>query len=238
MNFDGAALSESGPRALNEDVAEFWVVNETTVAAVVADGLGGMGGGSDASAIAVETLRYAIYRDEMTELNLRDAAFLAHNRIIRKQKERPEISRMATTLTAILCHNRTMIGVHCGDTRASVSRGKGIIRLTSDHSEKERLLRAGKLSKSEAAEYSRNNVLESALGIHREVKIDTFSFDLHPGDRVFLTTDGVHERVLLREMRNISERHTSAAAFVHEMADLVIARAPRDNYSLACVFAS
>lgn len=131
-----------------------------------------------------------------------------------------------------------MIGVHCGDTRASVARGKGIVRLTADHSEGERLFRAGKLTKQEAAEYPRNNILESALGIHGEVRIDTFSFDLAAEDRVFLTTDGVHDRVFLREMRDVSERHSNAQAFATEMAELVVARTPRDNFSLVAVFTS
>lgn len=238
MKFDVATISESGPRSLNEDVAVFWPLSGGGILAVVADGLGGMGGGSNAAAIAVEVLREKVATSEISEDMLREAASVAHETILQAQLNGPELARMATTLTAVACQPGRMIGVHCGDTRASVARGQGIVRLTSDHSEGERLLRAGKLTKKEAADYPRNNILESALGIHGEVRIDTFSFGLEAGDRVFLTTDGVHERVFLREMRDVSERHSDALGFATEMADLVIARTPRDNFSLVGVFTS
>jgi protein phosphatase len=194
--------------------------------------------GLDAAAIALQVLRDAVGSDAVTEDTLRGAALTAHRQILSEQQERPELARMATTLTAVACRPGSMLGVHCGDSRASIARGNGIIRLTVDHSEKERLLRAGKLTKEAAADYPRHNILESALGIHGEVKIDTFYFDLQQGDRVFLTTDGVHEKVFLREMRDVSERHTSAKAFASEMADLVVSRVPRDNFSLVCIFTS
>lgn len=238
MRFDVATISENGPRSLNEDVATFWPLNGTGILAVVADGLGGMGGGANAAAIAVEVLRHKVATSDVTEDVLRQAAMVAHEAILQAQLNRPELARMATTLTAVVCQPGMMIGVHCGDTRASVARGKGIVRLTADHSEGERLYRAGKLTKQEAAEYPRNNILESALGIHGEVRIDTFSFDLMAEDRVFLTTDGVHDRVFLREMRDVSERHSDAHAFATEMAELVVARTPRDNFSLVAVFTS
>jgi serine/threonine protein phosphatase PrpC len=238
MMFDVATISESGPRSLNEDVATFWSLTDSGVLALVADGLGGMGGGSNAAAIAVDVLRDKVATSEITEDALREAARVVHETILQAQLNRPELARMATTLTAVVCQPGKMIGVHCGDTRASVARGKGIVRLTADHSEGERLFRAGKLTKQEAAEYPRNNILESALGIHGEVRIDTFSFDLEAGDRVFLTTDGVHDRVFLREMRDVSERHSKALGFAAEMAELVVARTPRDNFSLVAVFTS
>lgn len=238
MKFDIATISESGPRSLNEDVATFWSLSDDAILAVVADGLGGMGGGSNAAAIAVEVLRDMVITADIGEDALHKVALLAHEKILKAQQSSPELARMATTLTAIVCQPGSMIGVHCGDTRASVARGQGIVRLTADHSEGERLFRAGKLSKQEAAEYPRNNILESALGIHGEVKVDTFSFDLEAGDRVFLTTDGVHERVFLREMRDISERHSNVTDFVAEMASLVIERTPRDNFSLVGMFTS
>ena len=238
MNFDIASISENGPRSMNEDLAAFWSLSDSAVLAVVADGLGGMGGGSDAAAIAVNILRDMVVTADISEDALRSIALVAHEKILEAQLSRPELARMATTLTAVVCQSGSMIGVHCGDTRASVARGKGIVRLTADHSEGERLFKAGKLTKKEVADYPRNNILESALGIHGEVQVDTFSFDLKAGDRVFLTTDGVHERVYLREMRDVSERHSSASGFVAEMAGMVIERTPRDNYSLVGMFTS
>jgi protein phosphatase len=108
--------------------------------------------------------------------------------------------------------------------------------LTEDHSEGERLFKAGKISKEDLREYPRKNILDSALGIHSKPKIDTFKFDIAHGDRVFFTTDGVHQKILLREMRECSARHERAGSFVAEVASIVSSRGADDNFSLLAVF--
>ena len=67
-------------------------------------------------------------------------------------------------------------------------------------------------------------------------KIDSFRFELAPGDKVFFTTDGVHRKILLREMRDIAERYSSAQSFVEHVAEIVKQRSPEDNFSILSVF--
>ena len=236
MIFDVAALTDKGPRSINEDVAAFWKLGSDSLAIAVADGLGGMGGGSDASNIAVDVLRRHLTEQELSEENLLKIAFSAHGAIVEAQLSRPSLGRMATTLTAAVFNGSKLVGVHCGDTRAAIARGTGIIKLTSEHSEGERLFQAGKLSKEEQISYPRNNILESALGIHGDIRIDTFSFDLRDGDRVFLSSDGVHQVVYLREMQDVSMESSSASIFCEKMDAAVKERGARDNYSLVAVF--
>lgn len=145
---------------------------------------------------------------------------------------------MATTLTAAIFSDFGLVGVHCGDTRASVARGGGIKRLTQDHSEGERLFAAGKLSKDELKTYPRKNILDSALGGQDDPRLDTFCFNIMPGDKVFFTTDGVHNKLALRELRAVAERFSNVNDFVEQLADDVIARKPDDNFSVLAVFVS
>jgi protein phosphatase len=235
MRFDAASISEAGPRPINEDGVAVWSPQNNALVAAIADGLGGMGGGGDASHIALATLRRAIALP-MGEDDLRAAVKEAHAEILKAQLGSPDLSRMATTLTAGVFTADSLLGVHCGDSRASIARGTGIVRLTSDHSEGERLFKAGKLTKEELREYPRKNILDSALGVHTEPRIDIFRFDLVVGDKVLFTTDGVHEKVLLREMREVAERHSRAQGFVEEIAEAVLLRKPDDNFSVVAVF--
>ncbi|MEG4873571.1 MULTISPECIES: protein phosphatase 2C domain-containing protein [unclassified Microcoleus] len=235
MKFEAFSISETGPRSSNEDAVGLWRPTVNTLAAAVADGLGGMGGGGAASHIAIRTLEET-FRDTVSEEDALTAARKAHEAILLEQQTQAELRHMATTLTAGFFSGGRLTGVHCGDSRASIARRQGIMRLTSDHSEGERLFRAGKLSKEELRDYPRQNILDSALGVHKNLQIDSFACDIFIGDKVFFTTDGIHEKVPLREMRQIAEQHSDPKAFVTEMAAIVSGRDPSDNFSIAAVF--
>lgn len=56
------------------------------------------------------------------------------------------------------------------------------------------------------------------------------------GDKVFFTSDGVHEKLLLREMREIAGRHDVPGEFVREGGATVVSRTPQDNFSIVAVF--
>jgi protein phosphatase len=126
--------------------------------------------------------------------------------------------------------------VHCGDSRIVVSRGAGIKRLTTDHSEAQRLFASGKLTREQLANYPRKNVLESALGIKGDPLIDTGNFPLLLGDKVFFTTDGLHNKIMIRELFQICQKSRSAQQAIDWLSDEMSKRNPDDNYSCACVF--
>lgn len=235
MSITWGSLSDSGPRPVNEDNLDCWTVSSGEMVACIADGLGGMGGGDVASRLAIRQFRSFLERTRISEDTLLTAAHSAHD-AIRMEQKTAAASRMATTLTAVALSDSGIVGVHCGDSRAAIARGKGIKRLTKDHSEGQRLFEAGKLSKDELADYQRKHILESALGDSSEPRIDSFRFDLLPGDRVVLTTDGVHNVVLLRELHFLITESSSAEVLVKKVADNVRLKGPTDNFSILALF--
>jgi protein phosphatase len=208
---------------------------------VVADGLGGHVGGNLASSLAVEMFGAAVAED--THPVLPSIAFAIHDAIRTKQASAPELRGMATTLSGLIVNQSPTVPtsalmryIHSGDTRIALQRGNGIKRLTQDHSEAQRLLVAGLLSREEYATYPRKNVLESALGISTTPRVDYDEVDLIAGDRVFITSDGAHTKVLLREMKEVSDQSESAEAFVQRMCATIKERNPDDNFSVAALF--
>ncbi len=236
MRFTTASFSEVGPRPVNEDSLGIWKLRKEGLAVAIADGLGGMGGGDIASRMAVNLFGEAVTQFTPDELNLSKIAKKIHAEIRSTQKPIPGESTMATTLTAAIFHNSTLTGVHCGDSRASIARADGIIRLTKDHTEAQRLFDHGKLSKAELMNYPRKNILDSALGAHKDPIIDAFDFDMMVGDKIFFTTDGMHEKIHLREIRAIAVEFEDPTPFVEKMRSLVKERIAEDNFSLAAVF--
>lgn len=237
MKITFSQFSNPGPRAVNEDSLDCWVANSGETVAVIADGLGGMGGGDNASRLAIAEFRKHLERFGVTEDSMKKGALEAHQAIREAQTREDSQKRMATTLTAVALSNRGILGVHCGDSRATIARGKGIKRLSKDHSEGQRLFDAGKLTKQEFATYERKHILESALGDRSEPIIDNFNFDLQAGDRVLLTTDGVHNIVLLRQMQELASTSSTANELTSRVAVAVEDGGPSDNFSMVALYA-
>lgn len=236
MRFTTASFSEAGPRKVNEDSIGIWGLEDGATAVAIADGLGGMGGGATASRLAIDLFGKVVTQQHPTLLNLGEIAKLIHSEIRSTQTLGSGESTMATTLTAAVFYNSTLRGIHCGDSRAAIARADGIVRLTKDHTEAQRLFDQGKLSRSELMNYPRRNILDSALGAHTEPQIDVFEFDVRAGDKYFFTTDGLHENFFLREIREIATEFSQPSAFVERVRQIVLGRSAEDNYSLIAVF--
>jgi serine/threonine protein phosphatase PrpC len=233
MRFVADYLTSSGPRSENQDAIGIRGLGVNSMVVAVADGLGGHAGGSIASKLAIDT-----FLDLASEphADLRSVALNIHGQIRKHQQEKSEIRTMATTLSGAVFRSGLMEFVHCGDTRISVARNPGIRRLTVDHTEAQRLLSSGAITKSQFEEYPRKNILESALGIKGEPKIETGSFPLALGDKFFFSSDGFHNKIVLRELFVFALKARAPQNMIKHLKEEMRQRNADDNYSLVAVF--
>jgi PPM family protein phosphatase len=234
MNFDVAASSEKGPRRRNEDAAGAWVVSPSRAGLVVADGVGGHVGGQRASSLALN--KFHTYISGQAPIDLEGLANAIHAEIRKLQLEDAQFETMATTFSAVVVDGTKMQTVHCGDTRIVLQRGQGIRRLTEDHTEAQRFLTEGLLSREEYDSYPRKNVLDSALGVRGSPRIDSLSRHIEKGDRIFITSDGLHAKIMLRELKRISDSSSSAEQCVNALMLCALKREPDDNFSVSALF--
>lgn len=211
-----------------------WQLSDDWLVAAVADGLGGHVGGRRASTLALEMLGTAIH--EGSNLDLFATALDIHEALRAEQEQMPALRSMATTLSAIVLTGNVAHTVHCGDSRIALARGRGIVRCTEDHTEAGRFLEAGLLSTAEFKNYPRKNILDSALGIHAAPRVDVNTLEVQVGDRVFLTTDGTHDRVALQELRSMSAKAPSPEDLSYQVKELVGQRRPTDNFSFVALY--
>jgi protein phosphatase len=221
------AFSDKGPRSNNQDSYCVETKGIETIASV-ADGVGGNQGGEIASRLAVDSFTKSI----AAGLQLTDCLESAHRSISEKAALDPTLHGMATTFTAVHWDGEVLKGVHTGDSRAYLLRGVGLKQLTKDHTEVARLVAEGKISKEDSVHYPRKNVLTSALGTHKNLLIDEFSFQVKAGDRLLLITDGIHGVVTKKCLVNLSLTHTDFIEFCEEVIRMVNNVTATDNFTL------
>lgn len=227
----GAWFSKLGARSVNEDRCAYWWLDGMFYAAV-ADGLGGMGGGDQASNQAMVVLKARVQGPATSAADLAGHLLESHHELQRLQQQDPAVRHMATTLTVIGVKGDELLAAHCGDTRLFLVRGDEVRQLSEDHSEAQRLFHEGRLSGKELFDYPRRHILESALGIPGEPLVQRIHCPLQAGDWLVLATDGAHGKLHHRDLLDIARSSRNPAQFRDACRSLVEAREPRDNYTM------
>lgn len=216
MELTFAAATDVGrQRNHNEDN---FLIDKKLRLFLVADGMGGHAAGEIASSIAVHEVRDTIFNNreridryrvdhpgvqtyeilQILESAIQTACSVVH---ARAQAE-PDKRGMGTTATVLLIAGagdqlRGFIA-HVGDSRCYLARQNQCHVLTEDHSLMNELVRRGKLNREqiESSPYKQyKNAVTRAVGVYSSVEVDTFDFDILPGDRFLLCSDGMYAYV-------------------------------------------
>jgi len=207
-----AVKSDTGKvRQINEDSYNIIQgIPGITATFVIADGMGGHNSGEVASKIAVDSVsNYLLqsvgkFNDE-NEIKsyIKDAIKKANIEIFNKSNENEIFFGMGTTFTATVILNKRLIIGHVGDSRVYVLRKGKMIQLTIDHSFIEELIKKGTLTREEAENHPKRNVITRALGCEEDIEIDTYLADMIENDVFILCTDGLTNMLSESEIRNI-----------------------------------
>ncbi len=177
------AFTECGNRWENQDYYRVEELEEQTVL-IVCDGVGGsrygaLGSKTVCNAIADSLSRYAINMD--CEKRIEEACKKASDDLDKKSDE-CQCKDMGTTMVMACVEGSHVTIAHCGDSRCYLLRpGEGVIYQTKDH-----------VQLSFGWEVLVNTFL-SYKG--RELVPEVQQFELKPGDRLFLCSDGVYKSV-------------------------------------------
>lgn len=240
MNIAAAALSDPGlHRETNEDAVGVVPAHGTEGArdfvAVVADGMGGHGHGDIASRIAVAAV-VEHYENGTGDLvaGVRAAVARANRAVFLTASRDEALHGMGTTCTAIAIRGADVACAHVGDSRLYLVRDGGIYAMTEDHSAVRDLVARGLLSAEDARHHHSRNVLSRALGTAADVAITAWEhpFPLRAGDRLLLSTDGLHGLVDDDELRRVVEELPPAEA-CRELIALARERGGHDNITAA-----
>jgi len=232
---EGSSLSTSdGTRLLDTPQAHILIV---------ADGIGGHGGGEVASAVTIDAMAHYCFEampwvqrrsecstDELSN-GLREAVMKAQERVRRVAKRKSLDADLGTTLTMAYVAWPELLLIHVGDSRAYLLRDDTLFRLTVDHTLAQQMVDEHMMTPGEAQTSPLSHVLVNAVGgksdtIDVEMRLLTLQLD----DQLLLCTDGLYDMVD-DEAIAASLRRTDrpSSAVVTELIAAANAAGGRDN---------
>lgn len=206
-------------REMNQDY--FYISNENDKYKIyiIADGMGGYKGGEIASSLAsISVKSYIESNIDKIELNkekimelIKNSILYANTVVYNKSKENSDLEGMGTTIEVCLIYNnRAYIG-HVGDSRIYRIRKNIIRRLTRDHSYVEDLVRDGTITREEAYNHPKKNMITRALGCYSNVEPDVMVRGFLPDDIIVMTSDGLTNMIKDDEIYNIVKDNVETA---------------------------
>lgn len=211
------------------------------VSFVVADGMGGHNSGEIASKMAVDFISNhilqfpeAFQKDDISE-EIKEMVRLANLSVFNKSLENEANQGMGTTLVLAIVQNKKLIIGHIGDSRAYLIRNGKLSRITTDHSYIEELIKSGTLTRKEAENHPKKNIITRALGCSDEVEVDIYTMDIMDKDIFLLCTDGLTNMLEEEELIKIVENTDDPVEACNKLIDTANNKGGEDNIT-AVVF--
>lgn len=229
------SYSDIGGRPCNEDAVRIKAAGEERVLAVLADGLGGHGGGQIASALAVDTVCDGWDGGELPN-SLPALIQQAHRKILQSQTA---ARKMKSTIVALSLSSGYAEWAYAGDSRLYRFTNGALVYQTRDHSASQVAVFLGQISPDQVRFHEDRSRIFRALGQEGGLNVDVGSEPLPPGDHAFLLcSDGFWEYVYETEMIETLAQAQSPEDWIGRMRQLLSQRVPptNDNNSAAAIW--
>lgn len=215
-------------RQQNED--RFTITDHISI---VTDGMGGYKGGEIASSLAIDEIKKYLDQVEQFDENILTTAIMAANQLIwNKVQNNPELKGMGTTAVLVAESKNELYWANVGDSRLYIFKDQILTQVSTDHSMVQELYAHGQLTKEEAQEHPKRNLLTRAVGVELELKVDSGSISMKPGDRILLCSDGLTGYVTDEMIASVLTKEPDDERAIKELIDIVYDLGAKDNVTI------
>ena len=202
----------------------------------VADGMGGHDAGDVASAKVVEALGALPKAADLDALvaNAVEALERVNRQLIALSASGGVERRMGTTVVGLAIADGEFRCFWAGDSRAYRLRDGQIEQLSRDHSLVQDLVDAGMLEAEGMQDHPSANLITRAVGVAEDLRIDTVSGEVKPGDQYLLASDGLTRMMEDDELAALLSSRPAQEA-TDRMIETVLERGAPDNVSIIVV---
>jgi len=239
---EGKFLTDRGKvRNHNEDAGGIFYNLSGQFLAIIADGMGGHQAGDVASQMATSIMeeqwnqKNKLHSPEETENWLSTVISEINHSIYSHGMQKEEFQGMGTTAVIAICTEEFLTIAHIGDSRCYMLSGTRFNQITEDHSLVNELVRSGQISKDDAEQHPRKNVLLKALGTEELITPDMESMSWEPGNKLLLCSDGLTNKVSDEELEDLISSEKKIEEIGGNMIQLANDRGGEDNISLIII---
>jgi serine/threonine protein phosphatase PrpC len=226
MNIRAFAHTDIG-RVRQENQDAFLLDDELRLYAV-ADGIGGLPAGAQASKLTLTALReYFVQQKPGTAIDY-DASL--------EEANSPRLGIGSTLTFAHLVGDHINFG-HVGDSRLIRFRDSTVTQITSDHTLENEFAMRLERGESPLLLIENKNALTRCIGQPPPVCGDFESLPMLPGDRYLIASDGVTRLVSTEDMAILLDRFKEPEKWVRTMVDTANERGGFDNITALAIFA-
>ena len=228
-------------REMNQDAYYISEPSSPIKLYLLADGMGGYKGGEIASNLAIKCAKSYIEnnfkdvakdRDSLIQLVASSMEY-ANMVVYEKSKEDKELEGMGTTLEVCLIYNNKAYIGHVGDSRIYRIRKDFIRKLTQDHSYVQKLVKDGTITKEEAENHPKKNMLMKALGCNAFVEPDVSVKGFLRDDILLISSDGLTNMVKQEDIFEIAQGNIEKAPI--KLVDLANENGGLDNITVVVI---
>ena len=235
MKLRSFALTDVGRvRPENEDS---YLCSETHRLYAVADGIGGLPSGAQASQLTISALEKCIgdvpagqkpdYPSIVADINLQ---VFGLGRLLS-----PQFGIGSTLTFAHLVGVKLHIG-HVGDSCALRLRAKALEQLTTDHTVENEMKERSARGEPMAMLMENRNALTRCIGQPPPIQADCHAHTVLPHDRYLLASDGISRFVMMTEIQEILQQAAEPASAAKRLIDMANERGGLDNSTAVVVF--
>ena len=205
----------------NEDSAALIRFNEDSGVAVVADGLGGVAGGAEASRTVIETLLHE-FSSAPRSVVLRDIILDSIDAANRALMNRGFGNAATLAITEINSH--CVRTYHVGDAVVLITGQRGKMKLrTLSHSPTGYAIESGLLDEDEAMDHEERHLVSNVVG-SPEMRIEMGpDIVLAARDTLLVSSDGLFDNLYVEEIVELS-RKGALAQSAKMLSELAVAR--------------
>lgn len=225
------------------DFNDISVVQTAGIFVTLADGMGGLAKGSEASNLAVKVMlqQYAAHSENESVPQALLRSLQAANEAVCQLAVQSNMEyNIGTTLMTAVIREDQLYWISVGDSRIYLYREGYLTQLTEDHNYARKLQEEviqGKLTREEALTHPERNTLTSYLGIPKVEEVDQnwTSYPLRHGDVIMLCSDGLHGTLSEQEMVSCFAGHSDIQLLTEMLVHKVLSKNSdnQDNVTVA-----
>lgn len=226
------ALSDKGKkRSTNEDN---YFVNKDINFFMVADGMGGHAAGEVASQTAVDSTVNFDFDLSDPLASLKTLTLKINQEIIKKSQQKTDYQGMGTTFAAVIIKDHRLYYVNLGDSRIYLynKSDQSLRKISQDHSLVADLLRKGRITKEEAFNHPKKNIVTQALGLEDNLDLDKGQLEISADDYILLCTDGLTDMIREEKIEDIFNENMNLEKAADELLQGALASGGLDNITL------